>query len=83
MEKITKVYSHPQGLGETQKWLSENIPNAERISVNSTSEGAEKAALETGSAAVCSALCSKLYGLEIVKANIDDKAGEALPIPLY
>lgn len=71
------MYSHPQGLGETQKWLSKNIPNAERISVNSTSEAAEKAALETGSAAVCSELCSKLYGLEIVEGNIDDKAGEA------
>lgn len=77
--KITKVYSHLQGLGETKKWLSENIPKAERISVNSTSEAAEKAALETGSAAVCSELCSKFYGLKIVQANIEDKAGKGLP----
>lgn len=58
--------------------MSEHIPNAERITVHSTSEAAEKAASETGSAAVCNELCSKLHNLEIVEANIDDKAGKTL-----
>ncbi|KAG2194596.1 hypothetical protein INT46_002586 [Mucor plumbeus] len=74
LDKITKVYSHPQGLGQTQKWLSAHIPNAKRISVKSTAEAAEKAALETGAAAVCSEICAELYGLEIVEANIEDVA---------
>lgn len=77
LEKITKVYSHPQGFGQTQKWLSEHIPNAVRIAVKSTSEAAEKATLETGTAAVCSEICAKLYGLEIVAANIEDSTGKA------
>jgi chorismate mutase/prephenate dehydratase len=76
LDKITKVYSHPQGLGQTQKWLSAHIPNAKRISVKSTAEAAEKAALETGAAAVCSEICAELYGLEIVEANIEDVAGK-------
>lgn len=70
------MYSHPQGLGQTQKWLSENIPNAERITVSSTSEAARTAALEISSAAICSELCSKFYDLNIVEANIEDKAGK-------
>ncbi|KAL9552388.1 hypothetical protein MBANPS3_003799 [Mucor bainieri] len=74
LDKITKVYSHPQGLGQTQKWLSAHIPNAKRIPVKSTAEAAEKAALETGAAAVCSEICAELYGLEIVEANIEDLA---------
>ncbi|EIE83471.1 hypothetical protein G6F46_003674 [Rhizopus delemar] len=72
LDKITKVYSHPQGLGQTQKWLSAHIPNARRITVKSTAEAAEKAALETGAAAVCSEICAELYGLETIESNIED-----------
>lgn len=75
LENITKVYSHLQGLGETQKWLSANIPNAVCIAVKSTAEAAEKAASETGAAAVCSELCSKLYGLDNLETNIEDATG--------
>lgn len=79
LENIFKVYSHPQGFGETKKWLTENIPNAEHVYVNSTAEAAQKTVSEKGSAAICSELCAKLYGLEIVKANIDDKSGNDSP----
>jgi chorismate mutase/prephenate dehydratase len=75
LEKITKVYSHPQGLGQTQKWLSAHVPNAKRIAVKSTAEAAEKAALETGAAAVCSEICAELYGLQVIEANIEDRSG--------
>lgn len=75
LDKITKVYSHPQGLGQTQKWLSAHIPNARRITVKSTAEAAEKAALETGAAAVCSEICAELYGLETIESNIEDGSG--------
>jgi chorismate mutase/prephenate dehydratase len=69
------VYSHPQGLGQTQKWLSAHAPNAKRIAVKSTAEAAEKAALELGAAAVCSEICAELYGLQVIAANIEDRAG--------
>ena len=72
LDKITKVYSHPQGLGQTQKWLSAHTPTARRITVRSTAEAAEKAALETGAAAICSEICAELYGLEVVASNIED-----------
>ncbi|KAI8370332.1 Prephenate dehydratase-domain-containing protein [Radiomyces spectabilis] len=72
LDKITKVYSHPQGLGQTQKWLSQHVPNARRISVKSTAEAAQQAALETGAAAVCSEICASLYGLEVVARDIED-----------
>ncbi|CEP09601.1 hypothetical protein [Parasitella parasitica] len=63
-----------KGLGQTQKWLSAHIPHAKRIPVKSTAEAAQKAALETGAAAVCSEICAELYGLDIVEANIEDLA---------
>ncbi|KAI9033817.1 Prephenate dehydratase-domain-containing protein [Phycomyces nitens] len=74
LDKITKVYSHPQGLGQTQMWLAANIPNAKRISVKSTAEAAQQAALETGAAAVCSEICAELYGLEVTARDIEDGA---------
>ncbi|KAJ2958322.1 hypothetical protein NQZ79_g6083 [Umbelopsis isabellina] len=72
LSDIKKIYSHPQGLGQVQSYLSANCPNAERITVKSTGEAAQLAALETGAAAVCSSICASLYGLEIVARDIED-----------
>ncbi|KAF7722512.1 hypothetical protein EC973_003074 [Apophysomyces ossiformis] len=74
LEKITKVYSHEQGLGQTQLWLSNHIPNAKRVGVKSTAEAARLAAMETGAAAVCSEICAQLYGLEVIARDIEDGA---------
>ncbi|CAO3642054.1 unnamed protein product [Cunninghamella echinulata] len=71
LDKITKVYSHPQALGQSQKWLSANLPQATRIPVKSTAQAAEIATKEEGSAAICSEICSQLYGLNVVAKNIE------------
>ena len=76
LDKITKVYSHPQGLGQTQRWLSAHLPNAQRISVKSTAEAAQKAALEIGAAAICNEICAELYGLDVIESNIEDLTGK-------
>jgi chorismate mutase/prephenate dehydratase len=72
LEGIKKVYSHPQGLGQVQAWLRINCPHAERITVKSTGEAAQLAAVETGAAAVCSSICASLYGLNVVAQDIED-----------
>jgi prephenate dehydratase len=65
---IEKVYSHPQALAQCGKWLSENVPNAERIPTLSTSyalgliENARQAAV-AGSAK---------NGQEIIARGIED-----------
>ncbi|CAO3647665.1 unnamed protein product [Cunninghamella blakesleeana] len=71
LDKITKVYSHPQAIGQSQKWLSEHLPNASRIPVKSTAQAAEIAQKEEGAAAICSEICSQLYGLDIIAKNIE------------
>ncbi|SAL99188.1 hypothetical protein [Absidia glauca] len=71
LDKINKVYSHPQGLGQTQEWLSAHLPEARRISVKSTAQAAEQASQEIGAAAICSEICSELYGLDIVARDIE------------
>ncbi|KAI9321802.1 Prephenate dehydratase-domain-containing protein [Dichotomocladium elegans] len=74
MDKITKVYSHPQGLGQVQQWLTTHLPDAKRIPVKSTAEAAEQAAAEPGAAAVCSEICASLYGLNVVASDIEDNS---------
>lgn len=66
-----------QGLGQTQRWLDAHLPNAKRIPVKSTAEAAERAAAESGAAAICSEICSHLYGLEILAKDIEDSSGKS------
>jgi chorismate mutase/prephenate dehydratase len=58
-------------LGQTQEWLSAHLPEARRISVKSTAQAAEQASQEIGAAAICSEICSELYGLDIVARDIE------------
>lgn len=37
LDKIEEVYSHPQALAQSEKFLKEHLPNAKRVSVSSTS----------------------------------------------
>ena len=63
-------------MGQTRRWLSTHLPNAKLIPVKSTAEAAEQAASEHDAAAVCSELCSSLYGLEILAKDIEDNSGK-------
>lgn len=71
---IGKVYGHVQSLAQCQRWLAQHLPHAERIPVVSNSEGARRAALEPGAAALGAAAAAGRYGLAIVAASIEDEA---------
>lgn len=71
---IQRVYGHAQSLAQCQQWLSRHLPNAERISVVSNSEGARRAAAEPDAATLGSAAAAELYGLEVVEARVEDEA---------
>ncbi|NMB63428.1 MAG: prephenate dehydratase, partial [Spirochaetes bacterium] len=43
IEKIKKIYSHPQSLAQCKNWLKANLPNVEINQVNSTAKAAETA----------------------------------------
>ena len=74
--KIRTVYSHPQALGQCREWLLQNYPNAAQVATSSTAEAARRAAAEAeqGAAAIGSRMTGSLYGLDILNANIQDKA---------
>lgn len=74
LDGIRRVYGHAQSLAQCQQWLSRHLPNVERISVVSNSEGARRAAAEPDAATLGSATAAELYGLAVVESRVEDEA---------
>ncbi|PIU83621.1 MAG: prephenate dehydratase, partial [Elusimicrobia bacterium CG06_land_8_20_14_3_00_38_11] len=72
MQKIKKVYSHPQAIAQTRNWVEKNLKDAEIIEVASTSEAARLAKKEKNVAAISSIVASDIYGLNILAEKIED-----------
>ena len=76
IEDVKTVYSHKQGIAQGRAWLTEYLPDAEIIEVSSTAEGAKTVA-ESGDrscAAIASAACAEVYGLNILAAGIQNNS---------
>ena len=69
---ITKIYSHQQSLAQCREWLDSNLPGVERVAVSSNADAAQRAAADSGAAAIAGEIAAEIYGLEIVNANIED-----------
>jgi chorismate mutase/prephenate dehydratase len=72
MDKIDKVFSHPQPLAQCRRWIMDNLPGARTIETASTSDAALAASENKGSAAIASALSAEIYKLNILCENIND-----------
>ncbi len=72
MDRIEKVYSHPQALAQCRRWLMDNLPDAQTVETPSTSDAAVEATRHEGAAAIASALSASIYGLDILEENIND-----------
>lgn len=72
MDKITRVFSHPQALAQCRGWLKANLPGAATITTASTSDAVLTAVADPGSAAIASDQAARLYGVPVLAANISD-----------
>lgn len=79
LEKIRKIYSNPQVLAQCRNWLLANLPpdRVKQVSVASTTDGARHAAREKHAAALASADCARIYGLPVIRHNVQDIAHNA------
>lgn len=75
LDKICRIYSHPQVFGQCRQWLHQHMPGVDLVEVSSTARAAEMATKEADSAAVASDLAAELYGLNIVHRDIQDLGG--------
>ena len=74
LKQIKRVYSNPQVFGQCRLWLETNLPRVELIATASTTQAAQKAQAEDGSAAIASKLAATLYNLNILAEGIEDLA---------
>ncbi|MCK4621920.1 MAG: prephenate dehydratase [Desulfuromonadales bacterium] len=72
VEKIGKIVSHPQPLAQCRHWLEANMPDVPLVDVSSTAAAAQLAAEDESAAAIASQAAAVQYGLQIVKARIED-----------
>jgi chorismate mutase/prephenate dehydratase len=73
IKSIKKIYSKDKGFGQCREFLIEQgLENLELIPVESTAKAAILAANEPYSAAVCSHIAAKLYGVPTLFENIED-----------
>ncbi len=70
---INEVYSHPVALAQCETFLKEHLPNAKQLDYADTAASAENVAHinSTEVAAIASSEAAKLYGLEIIQAEVE------------
>ncbi|MBI4309772.1 MAG: prephenate dehydratase [Candidatus Omnitrophica bacterium] len=72
--QIRQIYSHPQVFGQCRQWLLKNMPGVELIPTVSTTKAAQIAAGKKNTACICAAIAAQLYGLTVLKKDIQDSA---------
>ena len=74
LQSIEIVHAHPQALAQCRRWLEKNLPNAQCAAAPSNAEGARISMSDPTCAAIASRRAADLYGLNILKSNIEDGA---------
>ena len=71
-EQISKIVSHPQPLAQCRHWLEANMADVPLVDVASTGAAAQLAVEDESAAAIASHAAAVQYGLQVVKAKIED-----------
>ncbi len=74
-ERIEKLYSHPQVIGQCRQWLQREMSGVEVIPVASTARAAELASREKNAGALSSQLAAEIYGMKILESDVQDMSG--------
>lgn len=72
LDQIKVVRSHPQALGQCQRWLHQNLPTAKLIPTNSTTEPLAHLRQDPSAAAISAPRAAELYQVEILASPIND-----------
>lgn len=75
LSEIENIYSHPQVFGQCRIFIQKHLPHAVLRDVASTARAAELAAREKKSGALANSLAASVYGLKVVRRNVQDSAG--------
>lgn len=73
-EKIAKIVSHQQSLGQCRSYLAAKFPSRELEAVASNAFAARRAAEDPSLGAIASVAAAEAYGLKVMAENIQDVA---------
>ncbi|MDQ3944905.1 MAG: prephenate dehydratase [Actinomycetota bacterium] len=71
---INHVISMPHAVAQCREWLAAKLPGVEVAAANSTAEAAQQVARSraAGRAAISTTLAARLFGLEVLAADVED-----------
>lgn len=72
ISKIKKLYGIRIANSQCKNWIAANMPNVEIIETSSTAKAAKIVSELKEGAAIASKMASEIYGLEIIRENIQD-----------
>ncbi len=75
IDNIRTVASHPQGLAQCRRYLSEHLPSRETMIMPSTAESARLAATDATIAGIANEYAAKLHGCVVAARDIEDHLG--------
>jgi len=73
LKDVKRVCSHPQSLAQCRGWLSQHLPDVEKVPVASNAEAARRARDEDGTAALAGEAAAKVYNLRILFNTVEDR----------
>ncbi len=73
-DRIRRIVSHPQSLGQCRQWLTQHFPGVPQEPVTSNAQAAEIASRDGRAAAIAGRVAAERYGLKVAAANIQDVA---------
>lgn len=72
LSEIQRLYTGPQPLAQSRRWLDQHLPGVEIIEVMPTSKAAERAASDPQGAAIAPKRSAEVYGIPILFDSIED-----------
>ncbi len=73
LTQIRRICAHSQSLAQCRGWLSQYLPDVEKLPVSSNAEAARRARDEEGTAALAGDAAAELYELSILFNNVEDQ----------
>ncbi len=74
LDQIEQVYSHPQGIAQTRRFLAEHLPSAGVVPISSTSRAVELVCQSDAPwAAIGSRGAAEIYGATILRDDIQEQ----------
>lgn len=72
LERVGRIYSHPQALAQCSRWLRTHAPAAQLVPVNSTAAAMHEALSDAAGAAVGARQTGERAGLRLIAERIQD-----------